>query len=260
MGRKSNSIDEQLVCSEYLGQTIGIESLAVKHHVGKAKIKEILNKNGIELKKRGAQTVHKDFIVPDWRIKKYQPREGFHFVAVDKKTGFSTPDYENRAGVLTNHIEKEYSVKIPTLYDRRVYYMKTGNYWWEQWFNITEVEDKPVKKCPYCDWTTVDVENKSGMFETHLKKAHGITKLQYLEDHPEDRKYFELVSETKNRQMETDEDKYVVCMVCGAKLSRIDSRHLRTHGMTKKMYLDKTIGRIEELEKIRKCSYHLQFL
>ena len=48
-------------------------------------------------------------------------------------------------------------------------------------------ESFSVKKCPYCKWSTIDVENKSGMFETHLLKEHGITKFEYLKEFPEDK-------------------------------------------------------------------------
>ena len=239
MGRKSNEIDANEVCRMYTEETIGVEALATRFHVGKAKIKQILAENGIAIKKRGAQVKNTDFVVSDWNIKKYAPKDGYHYVATDRSTGFKTNDYENKAGMLTTHISKEYGIEVPTLYDRRMYYMRTGNYWWEQWFDITLEKDAETKKCPYCDWATTDIHNNSGAFEVHLKKSHGITKIDYIAEHPEDKPYFELVSETKNRQMETDPDKYVTCMVCGAKLARIDSKHLKLHGMTKHGYLSK---------------------
>ena len=45
-------------------------------------------------------------------------------------------------------------------------------------------------KCPYCDWETIDVDNRSGMFETHLKKRHNMSKNEYIKEHPEDKDYF----------------------------------------------------------------------
>lgn len=145
----------------------------------------------------------------------------------------------NAGGFLTSYINKTYGVEIPTLYDRRMYYMRTGNYWWEQWFDIVEVKDKETKKCPYCDWTTTDVNNLSGAFEVHLKNAHGITKEQYIAEHPEDMEYFRLKNPVLDRQFETDESKFVTCKVCGRKLAHISSSHLKTHGMTKLQYIEK---------------------
>ena len=96
-----------------------------------------------------------------------------------------------------------------------------------------------IKKCPYCDWTTTDIQNNSGAFEVHLKKVHGISKEEYLEQHPEERDYFRLVNQVLDIQMETDTSKFVVCKVCGTKLRRITNHHLCMHGMTKNDYIEK---------------------
>jgi hypothetical protein len=47
---------------------IGVGKLALKYHVGKLKIKDILIKNGIELKKRGGQKQQINYVVSDWKI------------------------------------------------------------------------------------------------------------------------------------------------------------------------------------------------
>ena len=73
----------------------------------------------------------------------------------------------------------------------------------------------------------------------HLKEKHKINKLDYLKEHPEDKDYFVLVSETLNRQMSTDENEFVTCAICGKKFSRIDWRHLKKHGITKEQYIKK---------------------
>lgn len=111
-----------------------------------------------------------------------------------------TDDYLNSSGVLTTYIKKNIGVNVPSLYKRIKYFHENGKQWYEQYFNIVEVTDEniPVKKCPYCSWLTIDVDNKSGMFETHLSREHGISKMQYLEEHPEDREYFTLVCKTKD--------------------------------------------------------------
>lgn len=226
---------------------MGVEKLATKYRVGKLKIKALLLENGIEMKKRGGQKQEHNYIVPDWKIEKYPMREGYHYIAVFKEDGKSFKDHMNQAGFLTSYIKEKTGCDIPTLYDRRKYYMETGNYWWEQWFNIIEVENKPTKKCPYCDWETEDIENKSGAFEVHLRERHGISKMEYLKEHPEDRPYFVLVNETLNRQMSENEDEYVICQICGKKLSRIDWRHLKEHNITQKEYIrrygDNTVSR-----------------
>jgi len=232
-------IDKEKICKEYIESKIGVEALATKYHVGKLKIKGILAEAGITIKKRGAQSNNNDYKVNDWKIKKYQPVDGFHYIAIDRNSGFRTNDWENSAGVLTTHIKDVYGIDIPTLYDRRQYYMKTGNYWWEQWFDIKLEENIKTKKCPYCGWETIDVENKSGVFEQHLKEVHNITKEEYIKTHPEEINYFIGSSLQKNLQLDENKDNYVICKVCGRKLKRIDIHHLKTHGLTKKEYIDK---------------------
>lgn len=237
--KKKITLDENAICQEYLETEIGIESMALKYHVGKKRIREILDRNNIPIKKKGKQNLKVETVVKDWRINKFPAVEGKHYVAIDRNNGFTTRDYENLAGVLTTYIKKEYNVEVPTLYFRRQYYMETGNYWWEQWFDIVLVDNCETKKCPYCDWETIDVDNKSGMFETHLLKRHNITKFDYLKEFPQDKEYFISASYQKNLQLETDTNKFVICQICGRKLARIDNHHLLTHNITKEEYIRK---------------------
>lgn len=232
-------LDEKMICDEYLNTKTGIETMALKYHVGKLKIRQILNKNGIEIKKRGRQSDDNTFLIEDYHIKKYVDNEQYHYEVFDEKTNFKSLDINNNGGFLTSYIKKEYNVEIPTLYNRRMYYMKTGNYWWEQWLTYRKINNLPVKKCPFCEWETTDVENKSGAFETHLRKYHNISKIDYLKIYPEDRKYFQLVDTTNNLQLEENKDKFVICKICGKKLTRINDRHLRKHGITKQEYIEK---------------------
>lgn len=221
--------DIKIICEEYVNTNIGVEALAKKYHVGKLKIKTILIENNIEIKKRGAQKNNEDFIVSDWKVVKYKPVDCFHYIAKDKDSEFETNDWENKAGILTNYISKTYGVEIPSLYDRRMYYMRTGNYWWEQWFDIVLVEDKPVKKCAYCDWETIDVENKSGAYEQHLLSVHGITVKTHLDSHSDDLEYFskyksKIIHESKLNNTKN----YIVCPYCHNKYEKLTEAHLRS--------------------------------
>ena len=227
-----SDIDIKNLIDDYLNG-MGTEKLATKYHIGKVKVRKILSENNIERKQSGGQRHKVEYLVSDWKIEKYPFVDGFHYVARYKEDGKEFNDYMNQGGFLTSYIKEKNSIEIPTLYDRRKYYMMTGNYWWEQWFDIIKVENKPTKKCPYCDWETEDIDNRSGAFEVHLREKHGITKIEYIKEHPEEREYFALVNETLNRQMSNNEDEYVVCAICGEKFSRIDWRHLKKHGITK---------------------------
>lgn len=215
-----------------------IYSICDKYHFGKLKVKKILTENGVEIRKRGGQCKNKSYVLTDWSIEKYKKENGYHYIAISKfGDGFTTRDYMNSAGVLTSYIRNKFNVDIPTLYDRREYYKLTGNYWWEQWFDIKKEADVPTKKCPYCNWKTVDVNNNTGAFEVHLLKKHGINKIQFLQTNENEKKYFSLKSLTLNRQMECDENKFVICQICGKKLARIDDRHLIKHNITKEEYI-----------------------
>lgn len=222
----------QEICIRYQEDAIGIETLAKEYHIGKLKIKSILSDNGIEVKKKGKQELKVKYKVEDYHTKKYVPREGFHFIVFDSNTGFQSNDIENAGGVLTSYIEKQYNVPTPTLYDRRMYYMTTGDYWWEQWLLVKEVKNCNAKKCPYCDWKTVDIDNRTGAFVVHLEKCHGITKQQHLEKHPEDKEYLTCVTNVRNIAFESDTNKFVVCPICGKKLEHLNTKHISTHNMT----------------------------
>jgi hypothetical protein len=218
---------------------MGVEKLALKYHVGKIKIKSLLLENGVEMKKRGGQKQNTVYVIDDWKIEKYPSKEGYHYIARFRGDGKEFNDYMNQAGLLTSYIKEKIGIDIPSLYDRRKYYMETGNYWWEQWFDIVKLENKPTKKCPYCNWETTDIENRSGAFEVHLREKHNISKEDYIKEYPEEKCYFILANETLNRQMCENEDEYVVCAICGKKLARINDRHLKSHGITRLEYIEK---------------------
>lgn len=227
------------ICKDYNEHNLGLEALCSKYHLGKLKIKKYLSDNNIPLKKKGGQQLKVEYVVSDFKIEKYPQEEGYHYIAKDKNSDFTTNDYMNKAGVLTTYIKNNYDIEIPTLYDRRQYYMRTGNYWWEQYFDIIKEENLPMKKCPYCDWTTVDINNNSGAFEQHLLKEHNISKLYYLKEHPEDKEYFKTSNSVIQRQMDNDMNNYVICKICGKKLARINKAHLQTHNITKQEYIEK---------------------
>jgi very-short-patch-repair endonuclease len=219
---------EKTICDKYLNNN-SIEKLASEYHVGKLKIKEILNKNNIKLRKRGGNIIKRDFIITDYKIEKYPQCDGFHYIAKSKNDTFTSNDYMNRGGVLTSYIEKTYNIQTPSLYDRRIYYQTTGNYWWEQWFNIIKVKnDDNLKKCPYCDWTTIDLDNKSGAFLIHLKNVHNLTIEEHLKKYPEDSVYFSKQNKLLLRKDKLEDcNNYVICPLCNEKLERITSWHLK---------------------------------
>lgn len=224
--------DIKRICEIYKSGA-GIEPIAKEFHIGKLKVKKILSDNGIALKGRGGVSQNTTNVVDDWRIEKYINTDTHHYIYVDKNTGFSSPDINNLSGALTTYIKKQYSVDVPTLFFRRKYYMETGNYWWEQWLDAELVENVPVRKCPYCDWSTVDIENKSGSFVVHLKEAHGKTIEDYLTDYPFDKEYFSAeLRKIKRSKLLKEPGNYVECPICDKRMFRMTISHILSHGLT----------------------------
>ena len=245
-------IDINNLIKDYTENNFGINSICEKYHIGKLKVKKILNDNNIPLKKKGNQSLNKPYIINDWRIEKYKEIPNYHYIAKYKSDGKIFNDYMNSGGFLTSYIMEKEKIEIPTLYDRREYYKLTGNYWWEQYFDIISVKNAETKKCPYCDWETVDIENKSGAFEMHLKERHNMSIKEHLAKFPNDISYFK--KEEKKAHL-------VKCKECGKYFSVIDGRHLQSHGMTKFDYImkygDKTLISDKLKDKLIKCAHKM---
>lgn len=225
------------IVKDYVGG-MNLYDVCAKYHIGKLKVKDILKSNGVELRKRGKQACDKSgYVVSDFHIKKYKAEDGFYYVAIDKENGVSYNDYMNEAGLLTTHIKNTYNVEIPSLYDRHIYYMKTGNYWWEQWFDIVKKKKEDTIKCPYCNWESVDIKNKSGAYTSHIL-SHGISIEEHLNQHPNEEYLFRnqvnLINEKKKMM---NDDYYVECPICGKKMKRITLWHLKSkHNMNMKEF------------------------
>lgn len=225
------------IIKDYVGG-MNLYDVCAKYHIGKLKVKDILKSNGVELRKRGKQAFDKSgYVVSDFHIKKYKEEDGFYYVAIDKENGVSYNDYMNEAGLLTTHIKNTYNVEIPSLYDRHIYYMKTGNYWWEQWFDIVKKKKEDTIKCPYCNWESVDINNKSGAYTSHIL-SHGISIEEHLNHHPKDKNIFKKqIQIIEKKHFLEDERNYVICPICNQKMSKITYSHLRNvHNMCVKEF------------------------
>lgn len=224
-------IDEKQLLEDY-NTSLGLDGICKKYHIGKLRAKEIIKRNGGSVRKPSSGKIRVK-AVDSWRIEKYPVITGYHYVAKSKIDDYTTLDYMNNGGFLTSHIKEKLGIEKPTLYARRKYYEETGNYWWEQWFDIVSEPDSQTKKCPYCDWETVDIENKGGSFSEHIKNAHGLTPEEHLKKHPEDEKYFvNFLKRTKKKEKLSQNGFYVACPICGERFEKITESHLKTHGIT----------------------------
>lgn len=230
--------EEEKICQEYAIDNVAVNDIAIRHKLGAIRIRQILKDNGITNIDKSKEKTNKRF---EKERDLSQCLEGYHSIAVCKIDGKKFNDVMNYGGFLHKHL-RELGIEIPPYYQRRMHFNANKKYWFEEYYDIIQVkneEAKPTKKCPYCKWETVDIENKSGAFLVHLRTAHNLDKIQYLQEHPEDVEYFAMANQTANLQHSLDENEFVICQICGKKLRRIDSKHLANHGITKQEYIAK---------------------
>jgi hypothetical protein len=238
MSNKVNLTEESIndIIESYRLNNIGIETICKKYNVGKLKIKTILVNNGVQIKSRGGQVIDNSTKkINNTNVIQYESNN--NSVVVCKKTGVIFSDVNNLSGVLTEHIKKLYSdAPIPkNTYQRKKYELKHGKKWYEEYFDIKECEkeSQKVKKCPYCDWQTIDIDNNSGAFQSHLLNVHNINVDDYLKTYKEDETYFKKHINIKSRVLFLEkETNYVVCQLCGEKLKSINNSHLKKHNVT----------------------------
>lgn len=104
-------------------------------------------------------------------------------ILICKTTGKEFNDITNRSGIITEHL-KSLDIDVPSSYIRRKYLSENNTAWHLQYFNISNKEEKQTFKCKYCEWTTNDLNNKSGWYTTHLLKIHKKSIDDYLLEFP----------------------------------------------------------------------------
>lgn len=167
--------------------------------------------------------------------------------------------YDYNVNCLTmEEISNKYNVTIKKL--RKIF--KDNGVLISKWHNhikkVTPIKvkkvkhNKPTKKCPYCDWETIDIENKSNSFRKHIINFHNIDAFEHLNKFPEDEKYFKDFLKKNS---------LVTCKICNKKLHLIDDRHLQKHGITKQEYIEKfgddNIISESTKQKLQKCIHQM---
>ena len=170
----------QHIIGLYINEGYSTHKLGELFKVGHKKISQILRENNIEMKKRGGQIkIGNSNEIEKTKVKKYVS-ENKDLVAKCKKTNVIINDPNNLSGKLTRHIIETYGdVNIPTnTYQRKKYEQLNGMKWYEEYFDIIEVDEKPKRKCGLCNWETNDIDNKSGCFTNHIESSHNIDNLK----------------------------------------------------------------------------------
>jgi hypothetical protein len=234
---KLTSEDISNIIELYQTEISSTHKLAEKFKVGHKKISQILKENNIEINKKGGQTqMGNSSEIESSKSNIYISSKTHELVAQCKKTNLVIKDPNNLSGKLTKHIIDLYGdVWIPTnTYQRKKYESINNKKWFEEYFNIVEVEILPTRKCKLCDWETTDVTNKTGCFENHINKSHEITLDNYLSKFIEDILYHpNYVKKTELTKFLSKNKNYVICKICGEKMKSISNTHLKNkHNIT----------------------------
>lgn len=142
-------------------------------------------------------------------------------------TGKTFNDYKNYSGILTRHL-KSLDIDLKDILEH---------------FDIVE-NPKGLKQrynCKYCDWSTTDINNKSGCITVHLKDLHDVSPSEHIENYPEDSVIWSYNNSPELREffLSQDDSSFITCKECDMKLVRITVTHLAKHGMTMDDYRQK---------------------
>lgn len=219
---------EKEIVKKYINDGYSLEKLGKEYSIGKLKLKEILKKNGVEIKKKGGQQ------------KYFGQHEN---VSIDahilecKKCGKKFNDYENKSGTITEHIKQCYpEIIIPSSFKRRMFFKQNGVYFHSEFFNKLEIQKKEFLNCPLCDWKTNDLKNHSGSLTKHIESNHG-----YLNDFiikfPQYEVYFNPIKKINEKNIFFEDiNNYVTCKICNEKFQILSNSHLKTHNITADEY------------------------
>lgn len=241
---KTNLSNEDVVkiIELYNSEIKSTHKLGEYFKVGHKKISDILKSNGILINRRGGQKkTGNSCLIEKSKINRYTIKsKNKKLVAVCKKTKKEFNDINNLSGVLTNHIIKTYDhYNIPSNnYQRKKYENINGKKWYEEYFDIVEVEKENIRSCKLCGWETEDYDNKTGCFEKHLHDSHDMLLDEYLSQFPDDIHYHK--NFIKGKKIENDflnEKNFVICKLCNQKMKVISNTHLKhKHKITSREY------------------------
>ena len=204
--------------------------------------------------------VAKKFNTSHIRISKLLKENGYEINNVGKGKNFSDAEIDamiidyTESHLTMEEISKKYTIRLKRLRslfrEREVVVSKWNGHIKKEKPQplIKTKEERPFKQCPYCNWKTYDIENKSHAFQKHIFHKHNISHQEHLQKYPEDEIYFLNILK---------KDKMVICKICGKKLHLIDNRHLSTHGITKYEYIqnygDISLVSSETKNKLQNC-------
>jgi len=240
---KTNLTEEDIAeIIELYGTDIpSTHKLAEKFKVGHRKIREILIENNVPINNKGGQVkIGNSLDIESSKVKRYVNSDEFEFAVKCKKTEIIIKDPNNLSDMLTKHIKEYYGdVCIhENNYQRKKYESLNNKKWFEEFFDIIKLEKQKTRKCKLCDWETVDLDNKSGCFEGHIKSLHNMSLDEYIKQFPNEINYHKNYNDKVKRSRELkNPNNYVTCEICNEKLKSITNTHLvNKHNITIEEY------------------------
>ena len=224
------SLQIENIIELYTNQGYSTHKLAELYKVGHKKISQILKESNVEIKKRGGQIkIGNSNELEKSKVNKYIS-DNKELVAKCKKTSIIINDPNNLSGKLTKHIIEIYGdVNIPSnTYQRKKYEQINGKKWFEEYFDVIEVDKDVKRKCNLCEWDTTDIYNKSGCFTNHIENIHMITLDEYLLQYPDDIQYHpNYIKRIDRGNKLLLEENFVICQLCNEKMKSISNTHLK---------------------------------
>ena len=134
----NKEIIDEIIRLYSTGECCSKEIIGKKFGTSKRVVSRILEENNIETIRTGTRNK----IIPINDGDKYIPTNEYTFIAKHKTTGKIFNDYNNSSGALISYLKDTFpDIEIPTKFIRTSYYKKTGDYWYEQFFDIIK---KPI--------------------------------------------------------------------------------------------------------------------
>jgi hypothetical protein len=225
--------DVTKIVSLYQSSVPSTHKLAEMFSVGHKKISKILKENNVDINKKGAQVKLGNSVeILSTRTNRYESIDK-NLVARCKKTGIQFEDANNLSGCLTAHIKKEYiNANIPTnTYQRKKYELENGKKWFEEYFDIIELDKKKTIKCKLCDWETIDIDNKTGSISKHIQDIHNMNIYEYIENNPECSFLWNTLNDRNTRLSNSKQS--VLCLECNERFFGLTEVHMNIkHNIT----------------------------
>lgn len=217
--------------------------LAEQFKVGHKKISKLLKNNNVKINLKGAQIKfgNSSEIEKSKTVIYSTNNENKKLIAVCKKTNLEFEDVNNLSGCLTRHIIEIYGefIKIPNnTYQRKKYELIHNKKWFEEYFDIKEINKKECIKCGICDWSTEDLDNKTGSLTKHITNKHNLTITEYIKFSPKQEHLWNNHINVHN--LLNNVNTSVICLECNKRFLGLTETHmLSEHNITLYDYKNK---------------------